>query len=384
MKLIYCKKCVMPNTKPDLFFDKDGVCDACRSSELKHAKIKGIDWKARQKQFEKTLNKYRSKDGYYDCIIPVSGGKDSHYQAHVMKTVYKMHPLLVCFEATYTTELGKKNIENIRQFGDFMYFKKDPEVYKKMVIESFKRVGDNEWPNHLGIFTIPVQIAVKFKIPLIIWGENVQLEYGGPVLSTKKNYLDRRWLEEFGGLLGNRTNDMLGVNGITKEDLTIYQYPSDKDLKEVGVTGLFLGYFFKWDARKQTELVIKKYGFNVKNDGPIEGTYTNYENLDEANQGVHDYLKFLKYGFCRATDHACLDIRNGRINREEGLELVKKYDGKYPYYGVKMFMEYSSLTKKEIDVVFDQFTNKKIFRLDKKGNPIRDIAGNLVKNNYDN
>ena len=384
MNLKYCTKCVMPNTKPDLFFDKQGVCDACRSSELKHAKIKGINWKERGKQFEKIINKYRSKDGYYDCIVPVSGGKDSHYQAHMMKVVYKMHPLFVCFEATNITELGKKNLENIRQFGDLIYFKKDPGVYKKMVIEAFKRVGDNEWPNHLGIFTIPVQMAVKFKIPLLIWGENVQLEYGGPATSRNKNYLDRRWLEEFGGLLGNRTDDMLGVDEITKEDLAIYRYPPDKDLKEVGVTGLFLGYFFKWDARKQTELVIKKYGFNVKKDGPIEGTYTNYENLDEATQGVHDYLKFLKYGFCRATDHACLDIRNNRISRQDGLELVKKYDGKYPHYGVKKFIEYSGLSKKEIDLVFDRFTNKRIFKTDKRGRFCRDIAGNLIKNNYDN
>ena len=384
MKLIYCTKCVMPNTKPDLFFDKDGVCDACRSSELKHAKTKGINWKERRRKFEKIISKYRSKNGYYDCIVPVSGGKDSHYQAHMMKVIYKMHPLFVCFEATNITELGKKNLENIRQFGDLIYFKKDPEVYKKMVIEAFKRVGDNEWPNHLGIFTIPVQIAVKFKIPLLIWGENVQLEYGGPATSRNKNYLDRRWLEEFGGLLGNRTDDMLEVDGITKEDLTIYRYPHDKDLKRVGVTGLFLGYFFKWDARKQTELVIKKYGFSVKEDGPIEGTYTNHENLDEAHQGVHDYLKFLKYGFCRATDHACLDIRNNRISRQEGLELVKKYDGKYPHYGVKKFIEYSRLSKKEIDLVFDRFTNKQIFKIDKHGKLCRDIAGNLIKNNYDN
>src|SRR3989344_4943391 len=160
MKLVYCTKCVMPNTKPDLFFDKEGVCDACRSSELKHAKTKGIDWKTRKKEFEEIINKYRSKNGYYDCIIPVSGGKDSHYQAYVMKAIYKMNPLLVSFEPTKTTELGLKNLENIRQFGDLIHFKKNPEVYKKMVIESFKRVGDNEWPNHLGIFTIPVQIAV--------------------------------------------------------------------------------------------------------------------------------------------------------------------------------------------------------------------------------
>lgn len=370
----------MPNTKPDLFFDDKGVCDACKSSELKHSKISGIDWKARQKEFENIISKYRSKNGGYDCIIPVSGGKDSHYQAYVMKVIYKMHPLLVCFEQTKITELGKINLENIRQFGDLIYFKKDPLVYKKMVIEGFKRVGDNEWPNHIGIFTFPVQVAVKFKIPLMIWGENSQLEYGGPATGRNKNYLDRRWLEEFGGLLGNRIDDMLGVDGITKEDLDIYHYPSDKDLKEVGVTGLFLGYFFKWDARAQTELMIKEYGFKYKEDGPIEGTYTNYENLDESTVGLHDYLKYTKYGFGRATDHACLDIRNGRITREEGVDLVKKYDGKYPDYAIKNFSEYSGMSKKEIDKVIDRFTNKQIFKCDKNGNLIKDVAGNLIKN----
>ncbi len=371
----------MPNTKPDLFFDKEGVCDACRSAELKHRREGGIDWKSREKEFEKIISKYRSKDGSnYDCIIPVSGGKDSHYQAYMMKVVYKMNPLLVSFEQTRITELGRKNLENIRQFGDLIYFKKNPEVYKKMIIEGFRRVGDNEWPNHIGIFTVPVQISVKFKIPLIIWGENVQIEYGGPATAKNKNYLDRRWLEEFGGLLGNRIDDMVGVDGLTKKDLLIYRYPENEDLKKVGVTGLFLGYFFKWDARKQTDLMVKQYGFNYKEDGPVEGTYTNYENLDESTVGLHDYLKFTKYGFGRATDHACLDIRNGRITRDEGLELVKKYDGKYPHYAVKNFIEYTGMTKKGIDKVIDQFTNKKIFLCDKKGNLVRDIAGNLIKN----
>lgn len=384
-KLTYCTACVMPNTKPDLFFDNVGVCDACRSAERKSDKIHGINWSARKREFEQILDRYRSKDGSrYDCVIPVSGGKDSHYQAYMMKVVYKMNPLLVSFEQTHITELGRKNRENIRQFGDLIYIKKNPEVYRKMVIEAFRRVGDNEWPNHLGIFTTPVRLAVQYQIPLLVWGENSQLEYGGPATSREKNYLDRRWLEEFGGLLGNRLDDMIGVDGITKEDLLLYRYPDDKDLKRVGVTGLFLGYFFPWDARKQTNLMIKKYGFSVKDDGPIEGTYTNYENLDESTVGVHDYLKFTKYGFGRATDHACLDIRNGRITRAEGMALAKKYDGAYPHYGVRHFAEYTGMTKKEIDAVFDRFTNKKIFRTDARGNFIRDMAGNLIKYNYDN
>ena len=374
----------MPNTKPDLFFDKEGVCDACRSAELKYDKLKGIDWDARKKEFEKIIERYRSKNAYYDCIIPVSGGKDSHFQTYMMKVVYKMNPLLVCFEQTKISELGRKNMENIRKFGcDMIYFLKNPDVYRKLEIEGLKRVGDNDWPNHLGCFTIPVRVAVQYNIPLIIWGENSQLEYGGPAASREKKYLDRRWMEEF-TLLGNRVEDMIGVDGITKEDMVAYTYPEDKDLKRVGVTGLFLGYFFLWDQRKQVQLMRKKYGFNIKEDGTIEGTYTNYENLDDATVGLHDYLKFTKYGFGRATDHACTDIRNNRISREEGLELVRKYDGKYPYYGVKNFCEMSGMAKKEVDKHIDRFTNKQIFKCDKKGDLIKDIAGNLIKNNYDN
>jgi len=372
----------MPDTKPDLFFDEEGVCDACRSAELK----KTIDWNARKKEFEELIEKYRNKSGSnYDCLIPISGGKDSHYQVYIAKKVYGLNPLLVHFEPTMRTALGKNNLDNIKQsFGvDMLVFEKNPEVYKKMVIEGFRRVGDSEWPNHLGIFTVPVNIAVKFKIPLIIWGENAQLEYGGPKAARMKNVLDRRWLEEFGGLLGNRTEDMLNVEGITKKDLIPYIYPSDEDLKEAGITGIYLGYYFHWDARRQVE-IVKQCGFNIKEDGAVEGTYTNYENLDEATVGLHDYLKFTKYGFGRATDHACLDIRNGRITRAEGKELVKKYDGKYPYYAIKSFMEYSSLSKEEIDKTIDSFTNKQIFKLDEKDNFTRDIAGNLIKNNYDN
>ncbi len=381
MKLTYCKKCVMPSTKPDLFFDADGICDACRSSERKLV----IDWGKRKKEFERLTLTYRSKDKQnYDCIIPVSGGKDSTYQTYLIKKVYGLNPLCVCFEPTYQTELGRHNLQNLNNLGvDLIYFKKNPQVYKKMVIEGFRRVGDNEWPNHVGIFTVPVRVAVNYQVPLIIWGENSQMEYGGPRTAADREILDRRWLEEFGGLLGNRVEDMLTIEGISKEDLLAYTYPRDEELKRVGVRGIFLGYYFQWDARKQVRIILQ-HGFNVKTDGPVEGTYTNYENLDEATVSVHDYLKFLKYGFGRATDHACLDIRNGRISRDGGLTLVRKYDGKYPHYGVQKFIEYSGLRKDEVDAVFDRFTNTLIFQRDSSGNFIRDDAGNLIKVQYDN
>jgi N-acetyl sugar amidotransferase len=378
MKIKYCTKCLFPETKPDLFFNEEGVCSACVAAEQK---FNGIDWNEREKDFYQIINHFRLPEGQigYDCVVPVSGGKDSTYQAYFMKYVCGLNPLLVCFETTSITELGRENLDNLSKMGmDVIHFKKNYDVYRKMVIEGFRRVGDEMWPNHIGIFTIPVMIAVKFGIKLIIWGENPQQEYGGPLDSIENNILNRRWLEEFGGLLGNRIQDMIGVDGITEKELTPYIYPSDEEIERVGVTGLFLGHYFFWDARKQLE-VVKQHGFKVKEDGPIEGTYTNYENLDESIVGLHDYLKYVKYGFGRATDHACIDIRNKRLTRAEGLKLVEEYDGKYPHYGVSEFMKYSGLSKEEIDSVIDSYTNPVLFKQKADGTFERDNNENLIR-----
>ena len=376
MELKFCTNCLFPETKPDLFFDENGLCSACKAANQKNA---GIDWKKREENFFEIINDYK-KDGVgYDCLIPVSGGKDSTYQAYFMKEVCGMNPLCVCFETTTPTELGNKNLDNISKLGiDVIHFKKNHEVYKKMVIEGFKRIGDEMWPNHIGIFTIPVMFAVKLNIPLIIWGENPQMEYGGPDLrSVKSQVLDRKWLEEFGGLLGNRIEDMIGVNGLTKKELTPYFYPLDEEINKVGVTGIFLGSYFFWDAKKQLEIILKN-GFSLKTDGPVEGTYTNYENLDEKMHGLHDYLKYVKYGFGRATDHASIDIRNNRLTRKQGLEKVNEFDGKYPHYGIKTFIKYSGMAKKEIDTIIDSFTNPILFESDENDEFKRDINFNLI------
>ena len=204
------------------------------------------------------------------------------------------------------------------------------------------------------------------------------MEYGGPDLrSIQSRLLNRKWLEEFGGLLGNRIEDMIGVEGITKKELTPYFYPSDQEIERVGVTGLFLGSYFFWDARKQLE-IVKQHGFKVKEDGPVEGTYTNYENIDEKLVGLHDYLKYVKYGFGRATDHACIDIRNKRLTRDQGIEKVKAFDGKYPHYGIQSFIEYSGMSKKEIDNIIDSFTNPLLFEQNQEGSFKRDSNFNLI------
>jgi N-acetyl sugar amidotransferase len=377
--LRYCSRCVFPESKPDLFFDDNGVCSACIGAEKK---ANEIDWEQRRKDFFSIVEHYRKPEGQsgWDCLVPVSGGKDSTYQAWFLKYECGMNPLCVCFETTNITELGQRNLDNLSDMGmDVVYFKKSHPAYKKMVVEGFKRVGDEMWPNHLGIFTIPVMVAVKFGIPLIVWGENPQKEYGGPLESIKNNVLDRAWLEEFGGLLGNRIQDMVGVDGLTERELTPYFYPSEEELKKVGIVSVFLGHYFFWDARRQLE-IVKQHGFSVKEDGPVEGTYTNYENLDEKMHGLHDYLKFVKYGFGRATDHACIDIRNNRLTRDEGLKLVKQYDGKYPHLSINEFITYSGMSKAEIDAIVDSFTNPLLFARDEQGAFLKDEQGNLIRN----
>lgn len=368
-----CTRCVMPATKPDLHFDEHGVCDACISQDSKN---KEIDWEKREKEFLELIKRYKT-DSDYDCIIGVSGGKDSTYQ--VIKALeLGLNPLCICFEPTIPTKIGRKNLANLNKLGvDLIHIKRNPVVYKALAKEAFKRTGDNEWQNHLGIFTTVPKFAVSFNVPLIIWGESPQIEYGGPAASKVRNTLDRQWLEEFGGLLGNRISDMLGVDGLTKKDLSLYTYASDDDINRVGVTGLFLGYYFKWDLREVVKKSIE-YGFSVQ-DRPVETTYENFENLDCYSNHLHDYLKYVKYGFGRATDNACLDIRLGYISREEGVRLVNKYDGIPPRKAIKKYLEYTGFSAKEFNEIVNSYTNKRIFMRDNNGDFTRDIDGSLVR-----
>jgi len=372
----------MPETKPDLSFDEEGICDACRSAELKNR----IDWDARHGELIEILERYRSKDGTnYDCVIPVSGGKDSTFQ--VMKILeLGYNPLCVTWSACSYTDIGRHNIENMQRLGvDHIQFTPNPDVYRAMFAEAFRRVGDGCWPCHVGIWTYPIRVAVNYGVPLLIYGEQPQLEYGGPASSPYEPVMNRRWMEEFGGLLGNRIEDMLGVNGITERDLIPYRYPTDDELLAAGVSAIFLGYYMKWDARKQLQTVMQtdfRINTDVADVGDTphqEGTFTNYENLDGKFVGVHDYLKFLKFGFGRATDHASIDIRNERIGREEAIGLVRKYEGKVPRRYLTEFLEFVGMSEDEFYETLDLFTNKTIFVTDENGKIVRDENGDVLK-----
>jgi N-acetyl sugar amidotransferase len=374
----YCKKCLYPETKPEINFDNEGICAACKTLEKKQQ----INWEDRRLDLEKILNNYKSKDGSkYDCIIPVSGGKDSHFQAHIIKNEFGLNPLVVSFHPRDFTELGRKNLENLKDLGvDCIEFTSNPIIYKKLAKFGLMKLGDCAWPEHIGIFTVPVQVAVAYKIPLIIWGENPQMEYGGPASVSDTQFLDKEWNEKHGGYFLDKIKPRdLVKYGIELKDLKPYLYPTDEEINEMGVTGIFLGYYIKWDARKQLD-IMKTMGFSTLEENS-EGTYTNYENLDTKYVAMHDYFKFLKFGFGRATDHASIDIRNGRLTREEGLELVKKYDGKIPLKYFKEFLNDFELTENEFIDICEKFTNKDIFKTDKNGNLIRDKNNNIVKLN---
>tara|TARA_Y100000031_G_scaffold149289_1_gene186830 strand:+ start:507 stop:1670 length:1164 start_codon:yes stop_codon:yes gene_type:complete len=379
----YCKSCITPATKPDFKINADGICAGCQSFTYR----KHIDWKRKEKDFLEIINKYKNNNhSNYDCIIPCSGGKDSTYQT-IKVLEYGLNPLCVTASTDMLSEIGRKNIENIKKLGvDHMEVSTDPNLRRKINLFTLETIGDISWAEHITIFTIPVRIAVNMRIPLIIWGENASNEHGGPANDLENNIFDRRRLEELGGIGSLRTSDLPDLMGIEEKKLIQYTYPSKKELIDVGVIGIFLGYYFPWDGKKNAEIAAQN-GFMTYHKN-VEGSVVNYENLDNLQMRIHDYFKFLKYGFDRVTDWCSIHIRRGRMKREEAVEIAREWGGKYPdeYLGVKLeeVLREIGCDKARFDKICNNFTNKKLFKLDPSGKPIRDNHNNLIKINYEN
>ena len=380
--LRYCASCVMPDTKPDLRFDEEGVCSACRA----YAQRDAVDWDRRRRDLDDIFARYRTGGKHWDCIVPVSGGKDSTYQV-VRMLQMGLNPLCVTATTCDLSAIGRANIENIKRLGvDYVEFSPNPLIRAQLNRIGLTEVGDISWPEHVGIFTIPVRAAVQYNVPLIVWGENSQNEYGGPAAAQDSNVLTRRWLEEFGGLLGLRVSDLTEVYGIPAHKLLPYNYPSDEELSRVGVTGLFLGHYIPWDGLSNA-LIASANGFATLAH-TVEGSMVNYENLDNHQTGIHDYFKFLKFGFGRASDIACLHIRRGRITREDGLEIVHARDGKFPWTyldkPLEAILRPLDMSVDEFIAVCDSYTNSSIFEQTADGQLKKDAGGSLTKVNYDN
>jgi N-acetyl sugar amidotransferase len=378
----YCKRCVMPDTRPDQYLNKEGVCNACTSFELQNK----IDWKKREADLSKIIiDKNLDKDRW-NCVVPGSGGKDSTYQIIRAKEL-GLNPVFVTASTCDLSEVGRHNLENIKRIGfDVIEISNNAKIRSKINKIGLELLGDISWPEHVSIFTSPVKFALAFDIPLILWGENPQHEYGGPDDALNNSILDQKWMEEFGGLIGFRVSDLIENHGFKKHELEIYNYPDEKILKTKSIQGIFLGYYEKWDSLRNYE-ISKNYGFQGYEKN-LEGCYFNFEKIDNYQHGIHDYFKFLKFGFARATDQLSYMIRRNKISRADGIDMIKKIEGKYPnsYMGkpLNKILSKIGITEKKFFEICDNFTNKSIFKTDQAGNLIRNDDGSLVKIKYDN
>lgn len=375
----YCSRCVMPFTKPDFEFYDNNICSACYFFD----KREKIDWKNREARFHDIMKKNKNPFSSYDCIIPCSGGKDSTYQTlKVLELGYR--PLCVNAATDKLSEVGRYNIENLKKIGvDFLEVSSNPNLRRKINKFTLETVGDISWAEHITIFTIPVRISALFKIPVIVWGENPQNENGGPLYKEDNHILDRSWLEEFGGLLGLRTTDISELMLVEDKELYLYEYPSNEEIKKNNTIGIFLGYFFPWDGEYNAEIAIKN-GFKTyfKN---VEGSIVDFENLDNLQMRIHDYFKFLKYGYDRVTDWCCWKIRRKRMSREDAKIIVNKFGGKFPsiYLGVKLeeILDEINLSLEDFIKICDKFTNKNLFKCNNRNELIKDEHSNLFINN---
>lgn len=368
-KVIYCKNCVYPSSSAvPLAFDESGICSGCRTS---HQGQK-IDWVDRKKKFEKLIEKYRNRDGNgYDCIIPVSGGKDSYYQTHIIKKIYNLNPLLVTYHGNNYTPTGMKNLLNMREiFGvDHIFFTPSIEVLKKMNRLGMRIMGDMNWHAHAGIFTYPIRAAVQTRTPLMIWGEHGFMDLGG--MHSYNDFVEftYRFRHEH-ALRGYEWYDFLKLapkfgEKLAEQELIPWMYPSDEEVADIGVRGIYISNYFKWDANVHGPLMIKKYGFK-ESEVLFERTYRRMSNLDDMHEnGIHDYMKFVKFGYGRATDHACKDIRSGFMTRKEAIKIVKKMDH-IKSRDLYRWLKYVGWTEKEFDRVADTFRDPRVWWI--KGN----------------
>lgn len=341
----------MPDTRPDIRFDETGTCSACRAYDRRPQ----TDWAEAEQRFHLYMKTYKTHPAY-DCIVASSGGKDSHYIAlKVRELGYR--PLLVTATTDIPTAIGRRNLINLREQGfDMVEFTPRPDVRRKLMRIALEEVGDIEWPEHAAIFSTPVRVAKEMGIGIVLYGECPQNDLSGG--SQDAIHLDKRWREEYGGLLGLRPADLIGREGITKEDMWAYEWPGD----DTGVRALFLGAFFPWDGMTNA-LVAERHGFEGVHL-TLEGGLADYENLDNAAIGVHDYFAFLKYGFGRTSVRCSLDIRGGRRTRDQAMELVRLYDDAYPseYMGVPLgaVLKEIGLTQARFDEIVDQYANKRL------------------------
>lgn len=368
----WCTKCVYPVVAATpMAVDQDGVCSGCRVAGQRDK----IDWTRRGGMLRELVKEYRSASNY-DILIPVSGGKDSYWQTHVATKVLGLKALLVTFHGNNYLPEGEYNLRRMREVfnADHIIVYPNVDMLIKMNRIGFRLQGDMNWHNHCGIFTTPIQVAVRYKVPLMMWGEHGFMDLGGMysyndfVEFTAKFRLEHAqrgydWYD-----FTDEGLDRLGrpeiKEGLSEKDLLWAQYPSDEEIDAVGVRGIYLSNFMRWEANEHGALMEELYGWR-RAQQPFERTYRTMSNLDDMHEnGIHDYLKFVKLGYGRGTDHACKDIRAGLFTREQGIEMVRKYDAVKPRRDLDRWLVYVNMTEEEFDRTCDTFRDPRVWRIE--------------------
>jgi N-acetyl sugar amidotransferase len=354
----YCQKCVYPIHAVNLDIDDEGVCSACRTFD-EIVKLDDSNWLKRKEKLVQILDGYKKiTEGDYDCIIPVGGGKDSYFQVHFIKSL-GFKPLLVTYYGNNFLPEGERNLQNMSKKlnCDHYIFKPSEEVLIKLNKAAFYMMGDMNWHNHAGIRIAPVKSALQFKVPLFIFGE-VSWDISGMFSINDYSEFNKRSVHEH-DMRGYLADDFIGKENLTKSDVSWYTLPDDETYFKNKLKGIFLGNFVKWDPYKQTDLMKQLYNWEEAKE-PFERTYRKISNLDDMHEnGIHDYLKYIKFGYGRCSDHASKDIRLKYMTRDEGVELVKKYDHVKPYKDLNRWLKYTDITEEEFDKHADTFRDSR-------------------------
>ena len=374
----YCKKCVYPASAVNLLIEDDGICTSCKSFS-KFEEIQEDGWKKRKEKLVEIINKVKKKEKLnYDCIIPVSGGKDSYFQTHVLVKEFNLKPLLVTYHGNNYLPEGDYNRDMMRKHfdADHIIWGPSVEVLKKLNRIGFKKMGDMNWHAHCGIFTSPFIIATKFKIPLIFYGET-SWDISGMYDPNDFNEFSARERHEH-DLRGYEWNDFLNdkEDKLNENDLMWAKYPSDEDILRVGIRGIWLGNYVKWDPNEHAKKMQNLYNWK-QSEKPFERTYRLISNLDDRYEnGAHDLLKFIKFGYGRCSDHASKDIRTNYLKRDEAIKLVLKYDhvvSKDLYY----WLDYVNMSEDEFWNIADTFRDPRVWSIENNAWSKIDIDGKV-------
>ena len=360
----FCKRCLYSITHPlGLTLDDEGICSGCRIHEEKDR----LNWTDRWQNLKALVEPYRNKDGTrHDCIVPVTGAQDSYYIVYLVKERLGLNPLLVTYNKYFNTPLGIRNLANLRtRFNcDILYQNVNPISVKKITRSTLRQFGSIYWPILAGQTVFPVQTAVRYKIPLIIWGAHQGLEQVGMFSHEHEVEMTRRYRKDH-DLMGYEADDLISVfDTLTDADIWQYRYPDDRDLNDVGVRGIYLGNYVRWDPKAQHEQMIGEYTYGTS---AFSRTFDCYDYVDCFNyMELHDLLKLFKQGYSKVTDHATREIRFGRLNRDQGLALVREHE-QAPLRYLSQFSAWLGIPLRSLQFMLDQHRNRRFWIEEKHG-----------------